>query len=128
MRIKKIIVPIYHTRVVFIESSDFDEVVKYFKKIDYDFTSISNEIFAHVVDDHIVVKGEKYACLYLIIDPKYKFSDMEYSVIGHESVHLASAIFRRKGAKAHDDEPFAYLVEYFISEICKFLKIKDKIK
>ena len=127
MRIKKFIVPIYHTRIVFIESSDYKEVVKYFKKIDYDFTCLTNEIFAHVVDYHAVVKGEKYACMYLIIDPKYKFSSMEYSVIGHESVHLASAIFRRKGSKGYDDEPYAYLVEYFISEICKFLNIKDAI-
>ncbi len=128
MRTKKIIIPIYHTRAVFIESSDFDEVVEYFKKVDYNFHNKSNELFASVVDHHIVVKGEKYLCLYLIFNPRYKFSPFEYSVIAHEAVHAASAIFDRKGAKYYDDEPFAYLVEYFFSETCKFLGIKDEIK
>ncbi len=127
MKIKKIRVPIYGSKVIFIESKDYDEVVKYFKRIDYDFYLKSGEIFACVIVHHTVEKGEKYNCIYFIMDSGNKFNDFNHGVIAHEALHLANDIAEYKSHSNFSQEPLSYLVEYFVQEICKFLNVKYKL-
>ena len=50
MRTKKIKIPIYKMRVTLIESSDKDNLVKYFKRIGFDFEDDS--VFAHTISHY----------------------------------------------------------------------------
>ncbi len=127
MRIKKIRVPIYGSRVMFIESKNYDEIVRYFKRIDYDFYLNSEEIFACVVVHHTVEKGEKYNCIYFIMDSKNKYNKFDHGVIAHEALHIAHDIAEYKSHSNFSQEPLSYLVEYLVNEICKFLNVKIKL-
>ena len=125
MRMKKTMVPIYDYRFIMIESEDPAEMYQFFKKVDFEFDR--REIYAHAVDATVFEKGEKYICVYLVLNTKNKFAPITHSVIAHESVHLADFIFEQIGSNNFNDEPHNYLVEYFVKEINLFLKIENKI-
>ena len=51
---------------------------------------------------------------------------MNYGTIAHEATHGADAIFDYI-SEGKVEEGFAYLVEYLVKEICRFLEIKDEV-
>ncbi len=126
MRIKKLKIPIYNYRLTLIESSDTKKLFEYFKKVDVDFDK--REIFAHAVEATCIEKGERWLCIYLVLNRKNKFTIMSHSVIAHEAKHIADFIFDKLGCKWFDDEPHNYLTEYIVKATNEFLGIKDEIK
>lgn len=58
----------------------------------------------------------------LILPDKIEYKD----VLAHEAVHLASYLFKMRGIR-HDldnEEPYSYLVGWFVEEIDKFCNKK----
>lgn len=125
MKIKKTEIPIYHTRMTFIESSNYKKVVTYFKKIDFVFKD--SDIFAHTIEHYQKEKKLEYHCFYLVFNRKNKHKRLSFGVIVHEASHVADAIFKYIGEEK-TEECYAYLIEYLVTEICKFLNIEDEIK
>lgn len=69
-----------------------------------------------------VAPGYGQMVVHLWFDPDYAItSPFGASCIAHECVHAANAVFERIGAKStvawHEDEPYAYYVEYLVREI-----------
>ena len=110
--------------MTFIESSDKNKLINYFKKIDFDFDDDS--IFAHMIEHFRKENNKEYHCIYLVFNRKNEYSKITYGVITHEAAHAVDAIFNYIN-EGKTEESFAYLIEYLVKEICKFLKIKYEI-
>ena len=124
MRIKKTKIPIYKIRMTLIESSNKEKVVKYFKRMDFDFEC--EDIFAHIIEYHRKENNKKYYCIYLVFNRENKHSKITHGVIAHEVVHATDAIFHYI-EEEKTEECYAYLVEYLINMICEFLEIDNII-
>lgn len=109
-----------------IESSDTKEMFQYFKKVDVNFDK--HELFAHALEATRLEKGERWLCVYLVLNRKNKFNIMSHSIIAHEAKHIADFIFDKIGCHYFDDEPHNYLTEYIVKTANEFLGIKDEIK
>ena len=126
MRIKKTKIPIYKTRLVLIESDNYKDIVSYFKERNLKFKVKTKEVYAHAILHKLRENKIDYSCVYLVFN-RNNITKLKHSVIAHEAKHAADRIFERIDATIYDDEPHAYLVEYFVKEICKFLEIKDEL-
>ena len=126
MRIKKLTIPIYKYRFTLIESSDPEEMEKYFRKMKLRFDRSS--LYAHTFDHIRIEKGEKWLCVYVVLNRKNKWTKMSHSTIAHEAKHIADYIFENIGAEHFNDEPHNYLTEYVVKAINDFFGIKDEIK
>ena len=127
MIIKKTKIPIYKTRLILIESDNYENVVNYFKRRDLKFHVGTERIYAHTALHKLRENKLDYGCIYLVLN-RNNGTNLTYGAIAHEAKHMADIIFERTNATYYDDEPHAYLVEYFVKEICEFLKIDFKIK
>ncbi len=125
MRIKKTKIPIYKTPLILIESNNLAKVKTYFKKIDYVFEDDS--IFGHTIQHYLIKENKKYNCIYVLFNRKNDYSKLKHSIIAHECNHIANFVFEYIGADSYSDEPYTYLVEYLVKEICNFLEIKDEL-
>ncbi len=126
MRIKKTSIPIYKVRLTLIETSDSKKLIKYFLKFGYDKLERDRKIYAITVWDYRTIKDKMYRCVYLIFNRKQKLNKLTYGAIAHEYTHAADYIFDYIGEEK-TEECYAYLVEYFVKEICNFLEIKDEL-
>jgi len=126
MRIKKLKIPIYNYRFTLIESSDAEEMERYFRNMKLKFSR--RELYAHAIDHIRIEKGENWLCVYLVLNRKNKFNKMSHSTIAHEAEHIADFIFDQIGCAHFDDEPHNYLTEYIVKTTNEFLGIKDEIK
>lgn len=69
-----------------------------------------------------VAAGYGQLVVHLWFSPEWKLtSPFGASCVAHECVHAANAVFERIGAKStvswHEDEPYAYYVEWLVREI-----------
>lgn len=116
-REKKFRVPIYHNRVVLIETNDGGKIEKkYGLETEY-------HLYAHTWDWKISIKGIDYACIFIVFNTASKEDKVDEGIIAHEAFHASSIIMDRKGVKAdyENDEAQAYLIEYLVREIHKFI-------
>lgn len=65
-------------------------------------------------------RGQMVVCLWF--SPAYPFTTpFGASCVAHECVHATNSVFERIGARAtlawHDDEPYAYYLEWLVREI-----------
>lgn len=125
MRIKKLKIPIYDYRLTIIESSDPEEMEKYFRNMKLKFDR--SELYAHAFDHIRIEKGEKWICVYLVFNRKNKWTKMSHSTIAHEAEHIANYIFENIGAEHFDDEPHNYLTGYLVKIVNEFFGIKDEL-
>ena len=105
--------PIYRGRFVIILSNDRDKLVNMLPDVDFDY------LYAHSVLTSW--KGMEGYIVILNMDSQYRKIHM--GTIAHEAVHIANMLFEQRGItlSAVNDEPFAYLVEWIVDEIHKFI-------
>src|SRR6478736_6842983 len=106
MRTTSIKIPIYFGRLVIIQTNDFKSLDKKFD-IDVDDNQFEAFVFYKEIDE--------VDCYHIVM----KEGDVRLSVIAHECVHLANEVFIKIRAKLdpYNDEPHAYLVGWFFTEI-----------
>ena len=126
MRIKKLTIPIYDYRLTLIESNEPAKIEKYFRNMEYEFSR--HELYAHAIDHIRFEKGERWLCVYLVLNRKNKWKPMSHSTIAHECNHIADYIFEQIGAHRFNDEPHNYLVHFLVKTVNDFFGIKDEIK
>ncbi len=126
MRIKKTSIPIYKVRLTLIETSDNDKLIKWFSKLGYDKLEKDRKIYAITVWDYRQIKDKMYRCVYLVFNRKRKLNKLTYGAIAHECTHAADYIFNYIGEEK-SEECYAYLVEYLVNIVCKFLNINNEI-
>lgn len=121
MRFKKIIVPIYGSRVVFVEGSDPVEIENKFG------LDVGEYVYAHAFYDRIRENGKLYSCSFLIANRENIYARFTYGTLAHEVVHIAGFILDRAGVRAdfNNDEPFAYLTEYIYNKAVAFYGALD---
>jgi hypothetical protein len=63
----------------------------------------------------------------LVINHKNKYNPLTPGIITHEALHLTNFILNERGVlfDYENDEPHAYLLEWIIDEIFKFLSEKN---
>ncbi len=116
MKIKKIKVPLYRVNFWIVIAKDFDLANKHYK-IDLEAPPLDHGQSATSYLDHgkhlvMVIVRENYRD-----DP---------GVIAHEASHLTDYVFEMRNI-LHDlsnDEPYAYLLEWFMDEMWKFCSQK----
>jgi len=109
-------IPIYHGVFIWMLSNDNKKIEKRIKNFD-------EEPFAHCLE---LSWSNKYGvCILLNFNNNYG-AKISYGTIAHEAVHAASFILDSRGVVPdfNNDEPQAYLVEYIVNEIIKFVKAK----
>lgn len=106
-------IPIYRGKLVIILSNDKDKIKKICPIFDDD------NIFAHAIfGNYKGVQG-----FFIIINLKNKFMKITPGVIAHEAYHICSFISDKRGITidTNNDEPIAYLTEWIVNEIHKFI-------
>ncbi len=74
-----------------------------------------------------VAKGYGQMVVHIWVAPAYSLrSPFGISALAHECVHAANAVFERIGApvslKWHEDEPYAYYVEWLVREFLRRMR------
>lgn len=119
LKFKKIRVPIYGSRLVFIDSDSPKEI---FKK--FGFFEDQPLVHAHCYD--AATKDKKWHCIYIILNTKSSAGKISNGVIAHECLHAVNFIFMNKGLiyDLNNDEPATYLIQWLVDECHKFLGCK----
>jgi hypothetical protein len=105
MKSKRIKIPIYNGTLVMIQVDNWDKVIK---KYDQEITdSMDGVVFKH---NHEYVVAYNH-------NPKP-------GIIAHEAVHLVNHIFidKHMTLDPYNDEPQAYLTEWFVNTISDYFK------
>ena len=121
--IKEQDVPLYNGKFVIIFSNSVDGVKKHIKDFDYD------EIYAH---SFLTNWNETEGFVGIFnFDTDYNIT---HGTIAHECLHLTHYVAERRLFVADflNDEPLAYLLDFFVNEVYKFaeekgMEIKTKL-
>lgn len=110
MKLKRINIPIYHGKLVMVQTDDWKEInTKYGFNIDNGFDAITFKL------NNKKGVAEYYAVFHHNPAPK---------IIAHETVHIVNQIYidRQMKLDPDNDEPQAYLTGWIVGEIHKFLE------
>lgn len=89
---------------------------------------VDDFIAGHSFKAGISLPGEEdqAVCLFMVLNPKYKFGGTEFNhgMIAHECLHGCSFILGHVDILADhgNDEAMAYLMQYLVNEVTKFMK------
>ena len=117
---KKISIPIYRGNLHVILTNDIKRL-----KIEMPFFE-GDEIHAHAIS----YPDTKWYGYSIILNINNINSDTINGKIAHEAVHVAHFIMNDRGIEAdsRNDEPMAYLVQWIVDVVHKFIKQNSKYK
>lgn len=110
--------PLYKGKFVIILTNDEDKILKYLPEHE------GQDLYAHTY--FTTWKGED--ALIVILNPDNTHDKITAGVVAHEATHVATALMALRGitVDAKSDEPMAYLVEWVVDEVVKFMDRHDK--
>ncbi len=113
---KRLIVPIYKSLVYFIDTNNCDKLNSTHP------TTEENEPYAFASNLKKYRNGTITNYYVIVLNTKGSYKKPSIGVLAHECLHLVDMIFRNYGVKPDfkNDEPNAYLLEYFVNEAMKF--------
>jgi hypothetical protein len=111
---KYIEIPLYRGILSLIISDNIKEIQTIIPEFD------SEEIYAHAYYH----KYKEKQCFSVIININNAGKKIKYGTIAHESVHICNMIFELRDIKIEfeNDEPQAYLVEWVVDTVMKWLE------
>lgn len=119
--IESVQIPIYPGRFVMMMGDDIKKAQKYLGDLIED----DEELYAHA----FLFNYLNQKAFGVLINFEYDWP-VTYGTIAHECLHSALRMAEMVGMKSitTEQEPIAYLHEWFVDEYMKFLKKHDKIK
>lgn len=117
-RRKNLSIPLYKAKLVLIDTNDIGRMEKMFPGWD-----IEGYVFAHTIKGNIRGRDGFHRCIFIILNTHTDLSPITPGVIAHECLHAVGWIMDMKGCR-HDienDEPYAYLLEWMVNQVHKFL-------
>lgn len=128
MKIKKINIPIYDFPLMFIETENVNDLYKLHESFK-GFFDANSQLFASTVNGSIKVKETDLKCIYIILNRKGSFKNLNIGTLAHEAQHVVDYVFEIIGQSLDDsEEPRAYLLEWVMNELCKFVGLDIEIK
>jgi hypothetical protein len=114
MKIKASEVPLYRGKLVIMIAESANSIKKYIP----DWSDM--EIYASTY----YAPYKKKQGYYIILNFKSPYRKIQHGTITHEAVHAAHFIMKHKGMMGDfvNDESEAYLVEWIVDEVYKFIK------
>lgn len=106
-------IPLYRGKLVIILSNDKEKIKNICPIFDDD------NIFAHAIFGNY--KGTQG--FFIILNHKNKYMQINPGVIAHEAHHICSYIADKRGIiiDTNNDEPMAYLIEWIVNEVHKYI-------
>ncbi len=127
---KIIKVPLYNSYFNIIVTDDIEYLLD--NKFIKEFFEKDDEIYAEAIRSYTYISDaqdtetsnvSRKKCMYVIFNPNFR-TKLTNGVVAHEALHLVNFIMNEVGIDAdrNNDEADAYLLDWFITEIYKYLK------
>lgn len=121
LKAKETIIPIYDIMLTIIESDSNEELDVFLRKYLEPKFKLHDSL-ARTVWAVRKTKEVEHNCIYLIFDEGSKYGKIDEGIISHESLHACDYICQIIGDEYKPIEAMAYLLQYIVNEITKFLK------
>lgn len=134
IKTKLIDIPIYDQKLMLVDCDNIKELHSLFKETSYNSESnykTDTDIFARAIGSSVKIKKNYYNCIYVVLNRNH-IQPLSIGDLAHEAIHVIQLLYDLIGEEFADVkytvEHEAYHMGYFMSELCKFMGVKEKIK